>query len=116
MRLEDLLEWIIALFGGLMICGAKLAYMLYGISTEPPTDPDALKSWERKRRWMVTSELAALPAFAALAVIIGRMRDWPIEGVVLFSMVLGALGFAFFLDALQTIIRRRIGMEGNPNG
>ena len=112
MNLNDFLWWLTALFGGLMICGAKLAYMLFGLPTEPPVDPFALASWERKRRWMVISELAALPAFAAIAVIVGRLRDWPIEGVVLFSMVLGALGFAFFLDALQTIIRRKLDLGG----
>lgn len=110
MNWNDFLWWLTALFGGLMICGAKLAYMLFGIPQEPPTSPTALRSWERKRRWLVISELAALPAFASVAVIAGKMQHWPIEGVVGLSMVLGAMGFAFFLDALQTIVRKRIDM------
>src|SRR3546814_13507389 len=87
MNLNDFLWWLTALFGGLMICGAKLAYMLFGLPTEPPIDPSALASWERKRRWMVISELAALPAFAAIAVIVGKLQHWPIEAVVALSMV-----------------------------
>src|SRR3546814_7501902 len=86
--------------------------MLFGLPTEPPIDPSALASWERKRRWMVISELAALPAFAAIAVIVGKLQHWPIEAVVALSIVLGALGFAFFLDALQTIIRRKLVLGG----
>ncbi|API58105.1 hypothetical protein BSL82_01325 [Tardibacter chloracetimidivorans] len=101
-----------ALFGGLIICGAKLGYLLFGISSEPPEDPLALKSWERKRRWLVISELAALPAFAAIAVLAGRLRHWPVEGVVALSMVLGALGFAFFLDAVRTLVSRRLNIGG----
>jgi len=68
--------------------------------------------WERKRRWLIISELSALPAFATISLLVGKLREWPMEGVILLSMVLGALGFAFFLDALQTIVRKRIGMEG----
>lgn len=115
MGLNDLQWWLTALFGSLMMCGAKLAYQLFGIPVDPPTHPESLKSWERKRRWLCISELAALPAFASIAVLIGRVQKWPVEGVVLLSMILGALGFAFFLDAIQTIIRRRLEMDNGNN-
>lgn len=85
--------------------------MLFGVSPDPPVDAAALQMWERKRRWLIISELSALPAFATVSVVVGRLREWPVEGVVLLSMVLGALGFAFFLDALQTLVRRRIGLQ-----
>lgn len=85
--------------------------MLFGVSPDPPVDAAALQMWERKRRWLIISELSALPAFATVSVVVGRLREWPVEGVVLLSMVLGALGFAFFLDALQTLVRRRMGLQ-----
>ena len=91
---KDIVLWLLAWGGGLAICGAKLAYMLFGISSEPPDDPVALRAWVRKRKWLVISELAALPAFASIAVIIGKLRAWPMEGVVLFSMLLGALNWS----------------------
>lgn len=117
MKAEDILLWLLAWGGGLAICGAKLAYLLFGISAAPPEDPAALAAWARKRKWLVISELAALPAFASLAVLVGKLRAWPVEGVVLLSMVLGALGFAFFLDALRTIASRRLGVgQGGGNG
>ncbi|TCM17196.1 hypothetical protein EDF56_106312 [Novosphingobium sp. PhB165] len=113
MKLDDFILWLLSLFGGLALCGARLGWMLFGMAPDMPSDPVALDLWERKRRWMVFSELSALPAFATLSVVIGKLRDWPVEAVVLFSMVLGALGFAFFLDALQTIVRKRIGMDSD---
>lgn len=115
MKLEDFLLWLLSLIAGLALCGARLGWLLFGVAPEPPADPAAFVLWQRKRRWLVFSELSALPAFATISVTIGRLRGWPIEGVILFSMVLGALGFAFFLDALQTLVRRKVGLaEGAP--
>jgi hypothetical protein len=117
MKFDDFLLWLGALMGGLAFCGARLGFYLFRLAPDPPIDPAALALWERKRRWLIYSELSALPAFATISVIVGKMRVWPMEGVILLSMVLGALGFAFFLDALQTIVRRRIGIEeGKGNG
>ncbi|AIT79101.1 hypothetical protein [Novosphingobium pentaromativorans] len=112
MKFDDFLLWLLSLFGGLALCGARLGWLLFGVAPVPPADPVALDLWRRKRRWLVISEISALPAFATISVMIGKIRAWPVEGVVLFSMVLGALGFAFFLDALQTIVRRRMGLNG----
>lgn len=115
MKFDDFLLWLLSLFGSLALCGARLGWMLFGVAPAPPEDPAALDLWRRKRRWLIFSELSALPAFATISIVVGKLRAWPIEGVILLSMVLGALGFAFFLDALQTIVRRRIGMsEGTP--
>lgn len=111
MKLDYLLVWLASLFGALALCGARLGWQLFGMAPAPPEDPTALVLWKRKRRWLTISELSAIPAFATISVTVGKLRDWPIEGVVLFSMVLGALGFAFFLDALQTIMRRRLGLD-----
>lgn len=113
---DDFVLWLMSLAGGLALCGARLGWLLFRVAADPPNDPAALALWERKRRWLVISELSALPAFATLALMVGRLRHWPMEGIIIMSMVLGALGFAFFLDALQTIVRKRIGMEGGGNG
>lgn len=112
MKLDDAMLWVMSLFGGLALCGARLGWLLFGAAPEPPVDAVALDLWRRKRRWLIFSELSALPAFATISVVVGKLRAWPLEGVILLSMVLGALGFAFFLDALQTIVRRRIGVNG----
>lgn len=112
---DDFLLWLLSLFGGLALCGARLGWLLFGVAPNPPVDAEAFNLWQRKRRWLIFSELSALPAFATISVLVGRLREWPVEGVILLSMVLGALGFAFFLDALQTIVRRRVGMGGDGN-
>lgn len=115
MKLDDFILWLLSLIGGLALCGARLGWFLFRVAPSPPVDPEAFRLWQLKRRWLIYSELSALPAFATISVVVGKLRNWPLEGVILLSMVLGALGFAFFLDALQTIIRRRIGMEGDKN-
>lgn len=112
MKFEDIMLWLLSLLGGLAMVGARLGWMLFSIAPEPPSDPVAFGMWQRKRRWLVFSELSALPAFAMLAVTIGRLKGWPDIGVILFTMALGALGFAFLLDALQTIFRKRLGLGG----
>ena len=111
MKLEDVILWLFSLAGGLALCGARLGWMLFGTAPEPPEMGPAFEVWRRKRRWLIISELSALPAFATIAVLIGKMYKWPVEGVIILSMVLGALGFAFFLDALQTIVRRRLDLN-----
>lgn len=116
MKLDDILLWIMSLVGGLALCGARLGWFLFRVAPDPPADPAALALWQRKRRWLIYSEISALPAFATISVIVGKLQLWPMEGVILLSMVLGALGFAFFLDALQTIVRRRVGLDGGTNG
>ena len=116
MKFEDFLLWCLSLAGGLALCGARLGWLLFRTAPDPPADVEAFKIWQRKRRWLIISEFSALPAFATISLLVGRLRDWPMEGVILLSMVLGALGFAFFLDALQTLVRRRMGMsEGGGN-
>lgn len=115
MKLEDLAVWALSLFGGLALCGARLGWLLFGVAPDPPVDPSAITMWRRKRKWVVVSELSALPAFATVSVVVGRIQGWTLEGTVLLSMVLGALGFAFFLDALQSIVRSRVGIsKGGP--
>lgn len=113
---EVIVLYFASLLGGLALCGARLGWLLFRVASVPPEDVAALNLWKLKRRWLIISELSALPAFATISVVLGLLQQWPVPGIILFSMVLGALGFAFFLDTLQTIVRRRIGMEkGDDN-
>lgn len=116
MTRDDLILWLFALGGSLAGLGARCGFLLFRVSSEPPDDPHAREAWERKRRWLAISELLALPAYTVLAVTVGRLREWPIEAIVLVSMVLGALGTAFFLHGLEILARRRLGLGEATNG
>lgn len=107
-KFGELWVWLLSLAGSLALCGARLSWLLFRVGPLPPAEAEALALWKLKRRWLIASELSALPAFVFFAVMVGKRQHWPVENVVLLSMVLGALGFAFFLDALQTIARRLI--------
>lgn len=111
MKLEDIILWLGSLFAGMAMVGARLGWLLFGAEADPPADPAAMALWQRKRRWLVFSEFSALPAFATLALAVGRLKEWPDVGVILFTMALGALGFAFLLDALQTVFRKRLNLK-----
>jgi hypothetical protein len=103
--------WLAAYGAALVAFGARITFLL-GFRPDPPEDPLARAQWIRKRRWLIVSEFAALPLFATTAVL-AVVERWvtPVSGV-LFALVAGALGFAFFLHALDTVLRRRIGMDG----
>ncbi len=107
---EFFLLWLASLACSMIMCGARLGWFLFRVAPMPPLDPIALNMWKLKRRWLILSELSVLPAFATISITVARLRQWPIEGVILFSMALGGLGFAFFLDALQTLVSRRLGI------
>lgn len=94
--------WLLAYMGALTGFSARMAYKLFGIASAPPTDPAELAGWRRKRRWLMISEFAALPMFATLAVL-STAKGWtdPVTSVIA-AMILGALGFAFLLHALET--------------
>lgn len=103
--------WVTSLFAGLTACGARISYMLFGIGEQPPDDPAALLHWHRKRRWLVISDFAAAPAFATAGVSATIYWHLPPVASVLFSMVLGALGFGFLLSGLQIVVRRKLDIE-----
>jgi hypothetical protein len=102
-----ILWWALAFFSGLAVVVGRLGYMLFGISSEPPADPAARQNWHRKRLWLTVSELSALPAFATAAVAAQVYFQFEPIVTVILSMVLGALGFGFLLNAVQRIARKR---------
>lgn len=103
--------WLLAYGAAVVAFAARITFML-GFNPDPPVDAAERAIWARRRRWLIISEFAALPMFATLSVLAVE-HGWlaPVTGV-LFALVAGAMGFAFFLHALDTVLRRRIGMDG----
>jgi hypothetical protein len=114
---EYLIWWLLCLLGAATVVGAKISRGLWGPdSVEPPVDPTEARHWARRRRWMIWSQIAALPAFATIA--ITAVEYWhlnPVAGILI-AMGLGGLGFVMLVDALQWLFRRRLGLPdlGNP--
>ena len=108
-RFEAAVLWLTAFFAALAAVSARLAWLLFGPAAAlPPEDPVQLAAWKRKRHWVTISEFAALPAFATGWVAAAMWWELPEPVVVLGSMASGALGFGFLLNALQTVVTRRL--------
>jgi hypothetical protein len=108
-RFELAVLWTAALFSALVGLTARIAWLLYGPQApEPPEDPAQLAAWKRKRLWVTISEFSALPLLATCWLAV--MMWWPLSPalMVLGCMASGALGFGFLLNALQTVLTRRI--------
>lgn len=103
--------WALSGMGSLAMIAGKVGMYLYGLGAEPPSDPAELAHWTRKRRWLIYSELSAVPAFATVGVTATVYFDLPPVASVPISMVLGALGFGFMLNAAQLLARRKLGMN-----
>lgn len=103
--------WIAALFAALTGVTARLARDLFNVSITIPDDPLQRRHWERRRRWMIWSELAALPAFATISVSSVLYFGVPAAAAVLLATALGGLGFGFLLNGLQAKIRQKYGIE-----
>lgn len=100
--------WLIAYGSALCAFVARIVYMLGVVTVDPPDDPLQLARWQRRRRWLVASEFAALPMFATLSVL-AAWQGWltPVAAVIA-ALVSGALGFAFFVHALESVIRSKL--------
>ena len=68
---EAALLWLVAYFAALSAFIARIFYKLGVDTLDPPEDPAELRRWQRRRRWLVASEFAALPMFATLSVLLG---------------------------------------------
>ncbi|MCZ4340192.1 hypothetical protein O4H52_01140 [Sphingomonadaceae bacterium G21617-S1] len=102
--------WVSSYAASLTAFSARIAFLLFAVASDPPDDPQAYARWARKRRWLIFSEFSALPMFATLAVL-GAAKGWvdPVTAVI-GALVSGALGFAFFLHAIEGVIRRRLAL------
>lgn len=105
--------WIWSALAALALVTGKLGLLLFGIAQDPPADPLAVAHWRRRRRWLAYSELAALPAFATIAVAATIYFHLPAVASVGISMALGALGFGFCLNGVQMIARRKLERLGS---
>lgn len=106
-RLELVLFWCLLALSSLAGLSARLAMKLFNVNELPPTCPDALKHWKRRRLYMTISEVCALPAFATGWMAASIQWHLSVPLVVLGSMVSGALGFGFLIHALQIYVLRR---------
>lgn len=109
--LDVSISWMVCLFAALCAVCARLARDLWNVAVTIPTDPMELALWKRRRRWMIWSELAALPCFATISLASVLYYDVPIAVGILISIALGGLGFGFLLNGLQAIIRKKMGIE-----
>jgi hypothetical protein len=100
------LLWLGAYAAALSASAARLGLQL--AAGDPPEDPAGLRRWKRRRAWLIGAEMSALPMFATLAVL-AAAQGWcsPVAAVCL-ALVSGALGFAFFIHALEAIVRRQL--------
>lgn len=107
---ESVFWWLASLLASATIVGGKICFMLFRLASDPPDDAKLFAHWQRRRRWLLISEVSALPAFATISVslVVYRQLD-PILSVLI-SMFLGAVGFALLLDAAQWVFRKRLGM------
>lgn len=91
---------------------ARVGYLLFGAAAEqPPTDAAQLAAWRRRRRWLLLSELSALPCFVILALAIPEYFAWSSNLGNLFGLGLGAFGFPFVSGVAKALIERRLGVS-----
>jgi hypothetical protein len=107
-KLELVLYWIMLALASLAGLSARLAMKLFNVNELPPSCPDALVHWRRRRMYMAVSEICALPAFATGWMAASMQWQLATPIVVLGSMCSGALGFGFLIHALQTYVTRRV--------
>ncbi len=114
-----------AMFAASMVTvgfAARAGYLLFGGSAElPPEDPALLKIWERKRRWLLLSELSAIPCFVALTILFpAEWLAWVLHVPAasgelrgLFGLAMGSLGFPFVSGIAKAAIERKLGSTGH---
>lgn len=110
-HLDIAISWLVCIFAALCGVCARVARDLWSVSSTAPTEPLELHLWQRRRRWMIWSELAALPFFATISISLVVYQNVPVVVGILIATVLGGLGFGFLLNGLQQIIRKRLGIE-----
>lgn len=113
---EWTLLWCASLVAAAFGTGMRVAALLYGKrAIEPPEEPALMVHWQRRRRWIVISELSALPTFASLSV--ASVAYWGMNPVaaIIMAMVLAIAGFLLLLDGIQALVRLRLRALGCVN-
>ena len=107
--------WIISFAASLTVIAARVSFMMFGVKAEePPDDPKLVRAWTRRRKYLLASELSAVPAFATCGVVATEYWNLSPIASVLIAMVLGALGFGFLLHAVEVIVRRKLEITHVP--
>jgi hypothetical protein len=106
-RLDVIILWCLVALSALSGLAARLAMRLFHIDQVPPTDFEQLKSWKRRRWYMIVSEVSALPAFATFWIAASMQWHLSVPLIVIGSMISGALGFGFLIHALQIYVLRK---------
>lgn len=106
-RLEMAVLWCILALAALTGLTARLAMKLFHVDQLPPLNPEELRSWKRRRWYMIVSEASALPAFATFWIAASLQWNLSVPFIVIGSMASGALGFGFLIHALQVYVLRK---------
>lgn len=109
-QLNEIEFWLVAGAATLIAQAARLGNELFVKSTTPPTEPSQAKYWHTKRKWLVFSELMALPFFPSLALLISLYGNLDQILCIGISMALGFLGLAFVLDVARFAVKKRLEM------
>lgn len=109
---ELTLLWLLSFAASLTVIAARVSFMMFGVKAEqPPEDPKLVQQWSRRRKYLLASELSAVPAFATCGVVATEYWNLSPIASVLIAMVLGALGFGFLLHAVEVIVRRKLEID-----
>ena len=103
---EIALTFLLAWAGALAALTARLGYSIK--DDLPPDDPALFAAWRRKRIWTLVAEFSTTPAFGAAWTAASLHWGFSVPVVVFGSMVSGAVGFGFCLDAIHRIVSRRL--------
>ncbi len=96
-----------ALTGAMASIGSlcRIGVLLYGPDApNPPDDLTLLGHWNRRRRWIVISEVFAWPSVAAASVLIYRAHAPEL------ALAIGMSGSVLFINGVQTQLRRMFGI------
>ena len=103
-----------SLWKWLLLCAAILAGITaragYRMGGNPPPldDPEAFSKWRERQLWAAVGEFLSLPAFGGMWVLIDSHYNLKPEILIAGCIISGALGFGFWLEAIQRLINRRI--------
>jgi len=102
---ELLFWWAASLFAATTVVVARLSLKLYGAATDFPEEPVLALHW-RRRQYVALAELAALPAFATISVVLVSYQQLYPVAAVLLSLAQGFVGFPLLLDGAAFALSR----------